>query len=69
LLDFIEIIPVDISMVKKNLLSKHKDFEDVIQIFAANSADRLDFMVTRNLKDFKEAGVAVLPPDEAFKYL
>jgi predicted nucleic acid-binding protein len=69
LLDFIEVIPVDLSIIKKSLLSKHKDFEDAIQIFAANSVDRLDFIVTRNLKDFKEAGVEVLPPDEVLKYL
>ena len=69
LLDFIEIIPVDLSIIKKSLLSKHKDFEDAIQIFAANSIDRLDFIVTRNLKDFKDAGVAVLPPDEVLSYL
>lgn len=69
LLDFIEVIPVDLSIIKKSLLSKHKDFEDAIQIFAANSVDQLDFIVTRNLKDFKEAGVAVLPPDEVLKYI
>jgi predicted nucleic acid-binding protein len=69
LFEFIEVIPVDLSIIKKSLLSKHKDFEDAIQIFSANSIDRLDFIVTRNLKDFKEAGVAVLPPDEVLKYL
>jgi hypothetical protein len=69
LLDFIEIIPVDLSIIKKSLSSKHKDFEDAIQIFAANSIDRLDFIVTRSLKDFKDAGVAVLPPDEVLTYL
>lgn len=69
LLDFIEIIPIDIAIIKKSLLSKHKDFEDAIQIFAANTVDNMDFIVTRNLKDFKDAGVVVLPPDELLKYL
>ncbi|MEO6850955.1 MAG: PIN domain-containing protein [Mucilaginibacter sp.] len=69
LLDFIEIIPVDFNIIKKSLLSKHKDFEDAIQIFAANSVNNIDFIVTRNLKDFKDAGIIVLPPDELLNYL
>ncbi|MES2277719.1 MAG: PIN domain-containing protein [Bacteroidota bacterium] len=64
LLDFIEIISIDYAIIKKSLLSKHKDFEDAIQIFAANTIPDLDYIVTRNLKDFKDAGVPVLPPDE-----
>ena len=69
LLDLIQLIPIDINMIKKSLLSKHKDFEDAIQIFAANSIAKLDFIVTRNLKDFKEADITVLPPDELLKHL
>lgn len=69
LLDFIELIPVDITIIKKGLLSKHKDFEDAIQIFAANTIDNIDFIVTRNLKDFKDAGIIVLPPDELLNHL
>ena len=64
LLDFIDIISIDLSIIKKSLLSNRKDFEDAIQIFAAGSIKSLDFIVTRNIKDFKDAGVTVLPPDE-----
>jgi len=69
LLDLIKIVPIDGSIIKKSLLSKHKDFEDAVQILAANTINDLDFIVTRNLKDFKDAGVAVLPPDELLNYL
>lgn len=69
LLDLVELIPIDVHMIKKSLLSKHKDLEDAIQIFAANSVSNLDVIVTRNLKDFKDAGVPVLPPDELIKQL
>jgi predicted nucleic acid-binding protein len=69
MLDCIEIIPVDVAIIKKSLISKHKDFEDAIQILAANTINNLDFIVTRNLKDFKDAGVVVLPPDELLEYL
>lgn len=64
LLDFIEIIPIDIAIIKKSLLSNHDDFEDAIQILAAHSVKKLDFIVTRNVKDFKKSEIIALPPDE-----
>jgi len=69
LLDYIDLTAIDLPIIKKSLLSNHKDFEDAIQIFAANSIGNLDFIVTRNLKDFKNAGVNVLPPDELLLHL
>jgi predicted nucleic acid-binding protein len=69
LLDFIDLISINTSIIKKSLLSYHKDFEDAIQIFAANSISDMDFIVTRNLKDFKDAGITVLPPDEVIRFL
>ena len=69
LLDFLDIVPVDLAIIKKSLLSTHKGFEDAIQIFAANSIDNLDFIVTRNLKDFRNAGVDVIPPEEILRRL
>lgn len=64
LLDYIDIISIDVAIIKKSLLSSHRDFEDAIQIYAAHSVKNLDFIVTRNVKDFKKAEIAVLPPDE-----
>jgi len=69
LLDFIDLIAIDISIIKKSLLSNHKDFEDAIQIIAATSVANMDFIVTRNVRDFKNAGITVLPPDEVIRYL
>ncbi len=69
LLDYIDLVPIDKSTIVKSLLSRHKDFEDAIQIFASNSIENLDFIVTRNLKDFKDASVKVLPPGELLLHL
>lgn len=69
LLDYVDLIAIDSAIIKKSLLSSHKDFEDAIQIIAASSVLNLDFIVTRNLKDFKDADITVLPPDEALGYL
>ncbi len=67
LLEYITLIAIDTDIIKKGLTSKHKDFEDAIQIVAANSISKLDYIVTRDLKDYKDAGVIVLTPDELIK--
>jgi len=64
LLDFITVVAVDVAILKKGLLSKHKDFEDSIQIFCASSIVNIDSIVTRNVKDFKGSEIKVLTPDQ-----
>ncbi|MEO6166826.1 MAG: PIN domain-containing protein [Chitinophagales bacterium] len=65
LLEYLQIIPVDLDIIKRGLRSKHKDFEDAIQIICACSIENMDCIVTRNIKDFRNAEVPVLTPDEA----
>src|SRR5690606_17307610 len=69
LLDYITIIAVDYHIVKQSLLSGHKDFEDAIQINAATSIANIDYIVTRNIKDFKTATIPAFPPDELIRKL
>jgi predicted nucleic acid-binding protein len=64
LTDYVGIISIDSEMIKRGLKSKHKDFEDSLQMLAANSIGKLDYLVTRNLKDFKDSEVKALSPDE-----
>lgn len=64
LIEHVSIIPVDINIIKKSLKSNHKDFEDAIQIVSAQSIHNMDFIVTRDLKDYKNAELTVLTPDE-----
>ncbi len=64
LLDFITVIAVDTDILKKGLRSKHKDFEDAIQILCASTVEKMDCIVTRNTKDFKNSEILVLTPDE-----
>jgi predicted nucleic acid-binding protein len=64
LLDYLTVIAVDTDVLKKGLLSKHKDFEDSIQIFCASSVEKIDCIVTRNIKDFRDSEILVLTPDE-----
>ena len=58
------IIAISESILKKSLKSNHKDFEDAIQIVAAESISDMDCIVTRDLKDYKNAQIEVLTPDE-----
>jgi predicted nucleic acid-binding protein len=64
LLDYITVIAVDTDVLKKGLRSKHKDFEDSIQILCASTIDNIDCIVTRNIKDFRDSEILVLTPDE-----
>jgi predicted nucleic acid-binding protein len=64
LLDYLNVIEIDIEVLKKGLRSKHKDFEDALQIICASKVEKIECIVTRNLKDFKESNIKVLPPDE-----
>lgn len=67
LLNYLNIIPVDADVIKKGLKSKHKDFEDAIQMICAYSVEKMDYIVTRNIKDFRNSEITVLSPDELVK--
>ncbi len=64
LFDYLTVIPVDASILTKGLRSKHKDFEDSIQIHCAMTVDNIGCIVTRNIKDFKGSEVTVFAPDD-----
>lgn len=64
LLDYLTVVAISQEVIKKGLKSKHKDFEDALQIIAASTIDKIDCIVTRNVKDFKEAEIPVFSPDE-----
>ena len=69
ILDYLNIVAIDLDVLKKGLKSKHKDFEDALQIISAYSIEKIDCIVTRNIKDFKESEIPVLSPDELTKHL
>jgi len=69
ILDYLNVVAIDIDIIKKGLKSKYKDFEDALQIISAYSIVNIDCFVTRNAKDFKGSEIPVLTPDELIKYL
>lgn len=58
---------VDVSkdIINKSLKSNFKDFEDAIQYNCAKSLKKIDFIVTRDTKDFKTSSIPILTPNEA----
>jgi len=64
LLEFITVIAVDIEVISESLKSIHKDFEDAIQIECALSHSGMNFIVTRNSRDFEKSSIEVLSPED-----
>lgn len=59
---------VDASTVAQSVESQFKDFEDAMQYFSAKHED-IDYLITRNKKDFAVSEIPVLEPQEFVDYL
>jgi hypothetical protein len=47
---------------ESSVLSKFKDFEEALQYFAAKEVKDIDYIITRNISDFKQSLIPVLSP-------
>lgn len=63
--EWTNIIDVSKDIINKSLKSDFKDFEDAIQYNCAKSSNKMDFIVTRDTKDFKTSSLPILTPKEA----
>ena len=63
--EWTDIIDVSKEIIKKALKSEFKDFEDAIQYNCAKSLTKIEFIVTRDTKDFKTSSLPILTPKEA----
>lgn len=63
--EWTDIIDVSKVIINKSLKSDFKDFEDAIQYNCAKSLNKIDFIVTRDTKDFKTSALPILTPKEA----
>ena len=66
--NFIEVCSVDSSDVNSSYEANWKDFEDGVQYFSAIRSG-VDYLVTRNVKDFEENDLKVITVDEACRLL
>lgn len=69
LLNYFELLEPDKSTLIKAYNSNFSDIEDAIQYFNANSSGIIDFIITRNIKDYKNAPktLQVLNPSQFLK--
>jgi predicted nucleic acid-binding protein len=63
--EWTDIIDVTKDIIKRAIKSDFKDFEDAIQYNCAKSLTKIDFIVTRDVKDFKSSSLPILTPKEA----
>ena len=63
LLQILKIATVDQSTVEQALNLPYNDFEDAVQMMAAVQC-RVDYLVSRNTRDFQPAPLTVLQPGE-----
>jgi predicted nucleic acid-binding protein len=61
LLQFMNIIPVEQSTIEQALNLDYRDFEDAVQMIAAVQ-NKMDYLITRNTKDFQPALLPVMQP-------
>jgi len=66
LLDFIKVAVTDTGSALKALQLNVPDFEDALQISAALSCNA-DFIITRNIKHYKNSPITAITPESFFK--
>jgi predicted nucleic acid-binding protein len=59
----VKVLAVDEKIIDLSLNSTFKDFEDAIQYHTA-AENRIDILLTRNLKDYKAAKVTVMTAED-----
>ena len=63
LLDMFKIIPITETVLRKALHSKINDYEDAV-IEISSQENEIDYIVSRNLNDFKKSNVKTVSPTE-----
>jgi hypothetical protein len=63
LLQIVDVLGIDKEIILGALESYFSDFEDAIQSFASN-LNGMDFIITRNTKDYKNSDVVAITPTD-----
>jgi predicted nucleic acid-binding protein len=61
LLESFSVAKVDDAVIREALSLGWKDFEDAVQMASA-AAEDIDYLITRNIKDFQSGPVPAIPP-------
>jgi predicted nucleic acid-binding protein len=63
----VTILKVDQKAIKDAIASGFQDFEDSIQYFCAIDNKKIDVLITRNTKDYKNSEIPVMTPSDYLK--
>lgn len=63
----VTILKVDQKTIKDAIASGFQDFEDSIQYFCAIDYKKIDVLITRNTKDYKNSEIPVMTPADYLK--
>ena len=71
MLNYFIILEANLDIIKKAYQSKFSDIEDAIQYYTAAQDDKINYFITRNIKDFKygEDNLPVITPTQFLKLL
>jgi len=69
LAEMTEIVDVTGKVIRQSFKTGFKDYEDSIQYCCAISIPEIEFIITRNSKDFKKSELPVFAPNEAVALL
>ena len=64
LLKILNVLSMNKDTVLSALNSEFTDFEDAMQNYAAEYNGEIDFVITRNIKDYKNSSLKVLIPND-----
>lgn len=58
-----DLIVITKTSLHSALNSEIKDFEDALQVFSCLQHNKIDAIITRNVKDFKKSSIAAMTPE------
>lgn len=67
LMTILDVIDVSKATILNAMNSEFKDFEDALQNFAAVDAGKIEVILTRNVKDFKNSTLSIQTPESFIK--
>ena len=68
-LSFLDVITTDKKIIVLDLNSGFKDLEDALQNYSAERSRKIDVIITRNIKDYKNSSLRVMTPSEYIQVL
>ncbi len=67
LMTLVNILNADNKIVTNALNSNFKDFKDALQYYSCTENTKIDYIITRNSKDFRESKIPVYSPESFLK--